>query len=29
MNDRTNGVKPYESTMAVEFFPAGPSVRMG
>lgn len=22
------GVKPYESTMAVEFFPAGPSVRM-
>jgi uncharacterized protein YndB with AHSA1/START domain len=22
------GVKPYESTMAVEFFPAGPNVRM-
>lgn len=22
------GVKPYESTMAVEFFPSGPSVRM-
>jgi uncharacterized protein YndB with AHSA1/START domain len=28
MIDFLPGVKPYESTMAVEFFPSGPSVRM-
>jgi len=28
MIDFLPGVKPYESTMVVEFFPSGPSVRM-